>query len=177
MENRGVIEEIETERRMGRGSCKWRSLKERLGLKGVMGCCSGAWGLRSEADRMVIERENEVRGEEAIVEVEDRVPAEEMNLAAALAAERQFRGEWGEEEEGVSTPMRVSLMRLLEEGEEEEEEVVVEEACCVCLGRRKGAAFIPCGHTFCRVCCRDLWLNRGLCPLCNRAIAEILDIF
>ncbi|KAM0942664.1 putative transcription factor C2H2 family [Dioscorea sansibarensis] len=182
MEGRGVIEEIETERRMGRGSCKWRCLKERLGLKGVIGCCSGPWGLPSEADRMAIERENEVGGEEAIAEVEDREPAEEMNLAAALAAERQYRGEWGEE--GASTPMRVSLMRLLEEGEEEEEEeegeaeaVETVEACCVCMGRRKGAAFIPCGHTFCRVCCRDLWLNRGSCPLCNRAIAEILDIF
>ncbi|KAJ0989555.1 hypothetical protein J5N97_007911 [Dioscorea zingiberensis] len=169
---------------MGRGSCKWRGLKERLGFKGVIGCCSGAWGSRDAVDRMAIEREDEAGDEEAIVQLErsaeveeDREPAEEMNLAAALAAERQFRGEWGEE--GVSTPMRVSLMRLLEEGEEgeAEEETDAAEACCVCMGRRKGAAFIPCGHTFCRVCCRDLWLNRGSCPLCNRSIVEILDIF
>lgn len=83
-----------------------------------------------------------------------------------------------------ATPWRVSLMKLLEETEGENESnagaVVVEgsdSVCCVCMGRKKGAAFIPCGHTFCRVCSRELWLNRGNCPLCNRSILEILDIF
>lgn len=84
------------------------------------------------------------------------------------------------------TPFRVSLMRLLEEtdscdyGEWEKGEKGVgssDSLCCVCMGRKKGAAFIPCGHTFCRVCSRDLWLNRGFCPLCNRSILDILDIF
>ncbi|XP_048334554.1 uncharacterized protein LOC107409202 isoform X2 [Ziziphus jujuba] len=128
-----------------------------------------------------------------------------MNLAAALAAERQFRAT--NETEGVSagstsnnnrsvsgsvaaetapgTPLRVSLMRLLEEtdgGDATEKEGVGttlgnDSVCCVCMGRKKGAAFIPCGHTFCRVCSRELWLNRGSCPLCNRSILEILDIF
>ncbi|XP_020599067.1 uncharacterized protein LOC110038542 [Phalaenopsis equestris] len=49
--------------------------------------------------------------------------------------------------------------------------------CCVCMVRRKGAAFIPCGHTFCRVCSRELWTCRGSCPLCNAIILDILDIF
>ncbi|KAK8711845.1 hypothetical protein V6N13_147105 [Hibiscus sabdariffa] len=49
--------------------------------------------------------------------------------------------------------------------------------CCVCMERKKGAAFIPCGHTFCRVCSREVWLNRGSCPVCNRSILDILDIF
>lgn len=49
--------------------------------------------------------------------------------------------------------------------------------CCVCMMRLKGAAFIPCGHTFCRRCSRELWVNRGSCPLCNDHILEILDIF
>ncbi|KAH6829777.1 hypothetical protein C2S53_010734 [Perilla frutescens var. hirtella] len=49
--------------------------------------------------------------------------------------------------------------------------------CCVCMVRHKGAAFIPCGHTFCRLCCRELWVQRGNCPLCNNFILEILDIF
>ncbi|XP_057497498.1 uncharacterized protein LOC130782828 [Actinidia eriantha] len=86
------------------------------------------------------------------------------------------------------TPMRVSLRRLLEEtdggdgeretGEKDEEgRVGSDSLCCVCMGRSKGAALIPCGHTFCRVCSRELWLNRGSCPLCNRSIIEILDIF
>nr|XP_016484009.1 PREDICTED: uncharacterized protein LOC107804599 [Nicotiana tabacum]XP_016484013.1 PREDICTED: uncharacterized protein LOC107804599 [Nicotiana tabacum] len=82
------------------------------------------------------------------------------------------------------TPARMSLMRLLEETEiyegelmEKEEGVGGETICCVCMQRKKGAAFIPCGHTFCRVCSRELWVNRGCCPLCNRSILEILDIY
>ncbi|MBA0802723.1 hypothetical protein Gohar_012997 [Gossypium harknessii] len=66
--------------------------------------------------------------------------------------------------------------------EEDEKEVVqssggMEHACCVCMVRHKGAAFIPCGHTFCRLCSRELWVQRGNCPLCNGSILEILDIF
>ena len=49
--------------------------------------------------------------------------------------------------------------------------------CCVCMERNKGAAFIPCGHAFCRVCSREVWLNRGSCAVCNRSILQILDIF
>ncbi|BFG42726.1 hypothetical protein CerSpe_290000 [Prunus speciosa] len=65
-----------------------------------------------------------------------------------------------------------------EEEEEEQEEVGnVEYNCCVCMVRHKGAAFIPCGHTFCRMCSRELWVQRGNCPLCNNFILEILDIF
>ncbi|KAK6937641.1 hypothetical protein RJ641_031149 [Dillenia turbinata] len=103
-------------------------------------------------------------------------------------------------------PIRMSLMDLLEEtdrqagivghsymfdDEEEEEEEEDEEEenvggetgvgaelnCCVCMVRVKGAAFIPCGHTFCRLCSRELWVSRGNCPLCNGFISEILDIF
>lgn len=127
-----------------------------------------------------------------------------MNLAAALAAERHIRAaqepEGGYDNVGATprsngtavnqvgsrspcpgTPLRVSLMRLLEEEVEGEGkgggEMGNDSMCCVCMGRKKGAAFIPCGHTFCRVCSRELWLNRGSCPLCNRSILEILDIF
>ncbi|KAE8681727.1 Detected protein of unknown function [Hibiscus syriacus] len=103
-------------------------------------------------------------------------------------------------------PVRMSLMELLEETTQqmglmgtsylisddgykyevaaEEEEEAMEEtigrkehACCVCMVRQKGAAFIPCGHTFCRACSRELWVQRGDCPLCNASILEILDIF
>ncbi|GMI66375.1 hypothetical protein like AT3G07120 [Hibiscus trionum] len=104
---------------------------------------------------------------------------------------------------GAEEPVRMSLMELLEETtqqigvmgrsyiiSDEEEEVAEEEqevieeamgrmehACCVCMIRHKGAAFIPCGHTFCRLCSRELWVQRGNCPLCNGSILEILDIF
>lgn len=107
-------------------------------------------------------------------------------------------------EGAAAEPVRMSLMALLaetdrqtglngsaflmetEDGEEEEEEDVAEKSgsgwgrehkCCVCMLRRKGAAFIPCGHTFCRLCTRELWVQRGHCPLCNTLILEILDIF
>ncbi|XP_010532904.1 PREDICTED: E3 ubiquitin-protein ligase RNF123-like [Tarenaya hassleriana] len=97
----------------------------------------------------------------------------------------------------TETP-RMSLMELLDDNEEqnglfgagichvdagdaEEEEAApaAEEkgCCCVCMVRSKGAAFIPCGHTFCRSCSRELWVQRGSCPLCNASITEILDIF
>ncbi|KAK8933220.1 hypothetical protein KSP39_PZI016005 [Platanthera zijinensis] len=100
-------------------------------------------------------------------------------------------------------PMRVSLMTLLTLGEEalakdpapscsisakgvisvavspEEDSAAAEEKtlCCVCMVNRKGAAFIPCGHTFCRACSRALVTSRGNCPICNEAIFDILDIF
>ncbi|XP_051134616.1 uncharacterized protein LOC127253863 [Andrographis paniculata] len=64
------------------------------------------------------------------------------------------------------------------EGEVEAGEEAAEyNNCCVCLVRHKGAAFIPCGHTFCRLCSRELWVQRGTCPICNSQILEILDIF
>ncbi|XP_076928381.1 uncharacterized protein LOC143592321 [Bidens hawaiensis] len=101
---------------------------------------------------------------------------------------------------GEQTPARMSLMSLLEvegaayfEGDDvavvEEDDVAVEEGgdgggggykynnCCVCMVRHKGAAFIPCGHTFCRHCSRELFVKRASCPLCNHLILEILDIF
>ncbi|XP_074585286.1 uncharacterized protein LOC141841060 [Curcuma longa] len=95
-------------------------------------------------------------------------------------------------EEEVEEPARVSLMALLEqtdgqwngsererlaEGEGESGGGAMSYMCCVCMVRHKGAAFIPCGHTFCRICSRELWISRGSCPLCNREILEILDIF
>ncbi|XP_022759875.1 uncharacterized protein LOC111306234 [Durio zibethinus] len=114
-----------------------------------------------------------------------------MNLAMALAAERNMRGN-----NVVPSPTQVkTLMRLIEETEgvdwnnykkKRKDNVVVhveggggscDWMCCVCMERKKGAAFIPCGHTFCRVCSREVWLDRGSCPVCNRSILDILDIF
>ncbi|KAF3975202.1 hypothetical protein CMV_001545 [Castanea mollissima] len=121
-----------------------------------------------------------------------------MNLAMALAAERNSR----DENVNVGHPATQvkTLMRLIEETDGVDwrkkrrkdksssnnnnnnnkkgvEDTNSNWVCCVCMERSKGAAFIPCGHTFCRVCSRELWLNRGSCPICNRSILEILDIF
>ncbi|KAH0470416.1 hypothetical protein IEQ34_000139 [Dendrobium chrysotoxum] len=98
-----------------------------------------------------------------------------------------------DEHEETEMPEKLSLMALmaddyeLEEEEEQEQEGKEENSwendgefasmCCVCKVRNKGAAFIPCGHTFCRLCSRELWVSRGNCPLCNGFILDILDIF
>lgn len=111
--------------------------------------------------------------------------------------EGEKEGEDGDKDEGTA---KMSLMALLaetdremgvesayvmeddEEEEAEEEHDAHEESgeysqCCVCMVRHKGAAFIPCGHTFCKLCSRELFVQRGNCPLCNGFILEILDIF
>ncbi|KZV51229.1 hypothetical protein F511_05886 [Dorcoceras hygrometricum] len=173
-----------------------KSLKERLGFNG-MSCCGGAaWGLgpttMDEEDCPTDPETSDPNGATQSTPPCDTqsAAASGTNLADALAAERQFRAAQDSVQEGsnqspsLETPPRMSLMRLLEETDGRDEGRKVEEdgggwdpACCVCMGRNKGAAFIPCGHTFCRVCSRDLWLNRGTCPLCNGSILEILDIY
>ncbi|KAL5182363.1 putative E3 ubiquitin-protein ligase LUL4 [Glycine soja] len=167
---------------VGRGQRRRRTLKERLRFTGI-GCCGATWVFRpivrdegGGAQAQQQPQETNAGQDPNHTGPEHVGPSQSssgMNLAAALAAERQFR-------EGEGTPLRVSLMRLLEEtegGDAAVEAVGNDWVCCVCMGRKKGAAFIPCGHTFCRVCSRELWLNRGTCPLCNRSILEILDIF
>ncbi|EPS73039.1 hypothetical protein M569_01721, partial [Genlisea aurea] len=89
-------------------------------------------------------------------------------------------------------PVRMSLMSLLAEtdkdgfsyGMEDEEEDEEDYGgageyhnCCVCMVRHKGTPFVPCGHSFCRLCSRELCVQGGNCPLCNNYILEILDIF
>ncbi|KAL6555653.1 hypothetical protein OROHE_007325 [Orobanche hederae] len=100
-----------------------------------------------------------------------------------------------EEDEGERPPVRMSLMSLLAEADEKigidglaymmEDEDDEDDgggeynSCCVCMVRHRGAAFVPCGHSFCRLCSREMWVEeRGNnCPLCNNYILEILDIF
>ncbi|MCD7456285.1 hypothetical protein HAX54_031162 [Datura stramonium] len=164
----------------------WRNLKQRLGFTGLA-CCGSSWNLRVSDVTMRREEAEEAQIEAQLFgeEEEPMIVAhqERVNLATALAAERQFRGV-------DATAQLKTLMRLFEEtdGRDEKRSLKwylkgggggggIEEICCVCMERHKGAAFIPCGHTYCRVCSRELWLNRGLCPLCNRSINEILNIF
>ncbi|KAK7293122.1 hypothetical protein RJT34_15983 [Clitoria ternatea] len=122
-------------------------------------------------------------------------------VAAQEAAEAALAAE--EEGDGEQAPVMMSLMDLLEEtdremglegsryilsdddedfdedeeGEDEDGAGAMEYTCCVCMVRHKAAAFMPCGHTFCRMCSRELNVSRGNCPLCNNFLLEILDIF
>ncbi|GAB2301043.1 hypothetical protein Dimus_035079 [Dionaea muscipula] len=192
------------------GAARWKGIKERLRLRRI-GFCGAMWwptyclptasspGSPSDQDD-VVERPMVpvVPAAGSVVTNPDCVnqappAAAPMNLAAALAAERQFRPTVPAEDDGdggggsvraPSTPLRVSLIRLLAEtmdGEDEEREgkggAGFDNVCCVCMERKKGTAYIPCGHTFCRVCSRELWLTRHACSICNRPILGILNIF
>ncbi|WOL16139.1 E3 ubiquitin-protein ligase [Canna indica] len=134
-------------------------------------------------------------GSEELNASEDSDPGGTVESAAPVAVPEE-----DEDEGSGESPARVSLMALLEqtdrqwagsgsgretlslvaavaEEQDAEGEGVMMYMCCVCMVRHKGAAFIPCGHTFCRLCSRELWISRGTCPLCNGLISEILDIF
>ncbi|CAL1407217.1 unnamed protein product [Linum trigynum] len=191
----------------------WKNLKRRLTFRGLSGCCGGAAAAWAIAGPGVIISDPEEQGGEEGEEEETTGGGDEredvpmmpitlrqligarpsgMNLAMALAEERNLRGPNGGDSK--------TLMRLIEETDgsdwrmtkrrredeplegvlatdKKKEEEGGDSLCCVCMERDKGAAFIPCGHTFCRVCSRDLWAHRGCCPVCNRPILEILDIF
>ncbi|KAL3688908.1 hypothetical protein R1sor_015217 [Riccia sorocarpa] len=62
-----------------------------------------------------------------------------------------------------------------------EEPVIIDgemdHVCCICMVGTKGAAFIPCGHTFCRQCTRKLRRERETCPICNCEIDGVLKIY
>ncbi|KAL9140699.1 hypothetical protein ABFS82_14G054000 [Erythranthe guttata] len=113
--------------------------------------------------------------------------------------EEEGKKDTDEEEDGEERPVRMSLMSLLAETDDDQMGLgyMMDEEdddddddndgcgaggagynnCCVCMVRHKGTAFVPCGHSFCRLCSRELWVERGNCPLCNNYILEILDIF
>ncbi|KAJ0263498.1 Uncharacterized protein HA466_0038410 [Hirschfeldia incana] len=164
-----------------------RTLKERLRFK-CIGCCGPIRRLHHQPNNNTLHSpttssDDEEQTETRFAPGSGTGAGSGMNLATALEAERYHPAEVD------MTPTRVSLMRLLDEtaeravddGRETEISTALatgsDSVCCVCMGRKKGSAFIPCGHTFCRVCSRELWLNRGSCPLCNRPIVDILDIF
>lgn len=127
-------------------------------------------------------------------------PGRALSAREAVAAQEAAEAAAAEEE----APMMMSLMDLLtetdremglegsryilsddEDFEDDEEEVeddvddesAMEHTCCICMVKHKGAAFIPCGHSFCRMCSRELMVAKGNCPLCNNFILEILEIF
>ncbi|AES70946.1 E3 ubiquitin-protein ligase bre1 [Medicago truncatula] len=65
-----------------------------------------------------------------------------------------------------------------EEGEDDEDgESALEHTCSICMVKHKGTALAACGHSFCRMCSRELLVSKGNCPLCNNFVLEILEIF
>ncbi|KAG7578619.1 Zinc finger RING-type [Arabidopsis thaliana x Arabidopsis arenosa] len=196
--NRSLLEVMQREHRHDqspRDRTAWKSLREKLRLKR-----NGSVWISSNSipslDTPIPNRDNVshqlgfLLSNSNITEEASSVEGR-VRLGAVLAEERALSAR--EEEtpaEREVEPARMSLMELLEENEgqmslvsvdgEAEEEVAVtaaEISCCVCMVRSKGAAFIPCGHTFCRLCSRELWVQRGNCPLCNTTILEVLDLF
>lgn len=173
----------------------WKNLKRRLKFSGLGACCGPCRKMRVSS--LLVEEEEEEENEAQIYRDEDAqyyVDEEEpiieahyggrrLNLAMVLEAERM--------ENMTPTTQLKTLMRLFQETDISEDEKnnnnnnmphskkdsEIDTVCCVCMERNKGAAFIPCGHTYCRICSRELWFNRGLCPLCNCSIDDILDIF
>ncbi|KAK8592240.1 hypothetical protein V6N13_062826 [Hibiscus sabdariffa] len=123
-----------------------RSFSERLGFK-VMGCF-GSTTLSV--------------GDEEQVAATDSVHDPDPGLASSVGPPLVEANGGGREEEADEKGTSV--------------ETGSDSICCVCMERKKGAALIPCGHTFCSACSRLLWVNRGSCPLCNRSILDILDI-
>uniref|UniRef100_A0A7N2RBE8 RING-type domain-containing protein n=1 Tax=Quercus lobata TaxID=97700 RepID=A0A7N2RBE8_QUELO len=127
----------------------------------------------------------------SVVLAEERALSAREAVAAQEAAERERQEQLNTLSTTAEPPVRMSLMDLMdynmdddeeeeeeEEGEENErnegkgkEEEAEEEngsgskrgeyKCCVCMVRHKGSAFIPCGHTFCRLCSRELMVSRG----------------
>lgn len=136
---------------------------------------------------------------------DNKKPATVRALSAREAVAAQEAAEAAaatEVETSEGAPMMMSLMDLLEETDREmglegsrytlsdEEDInddeceddedgegAMEETCCICMVKHKGAAFAPCGHSFCRMCSRELMVAKGSCPLCNNFIVEILEIF
>ncbi|WOL04402.1 hypothetical protein Cni_G13123 [Canna indica] len=103
---------------------------------------------------------------------EEEQPAR-VSLMALL---EQTDRHWSSGGEGTS-PAALGMLDALEPVAEDIGGGGILHVCCICMVRQKGAAFIPCGHTFCRRCSRELWVSRGSCPICNAFILEILDIF
>ncbi|XP_015881224.1 uncharacterized protein LOC107417154 [Ziziphus jujuba] len=183
---------------------RWSNIKQRLKLKS-MGCCGPMWSTAipppppPPPPSTLQEEQEEEEDHQLIIQTETApvlinvgptssapLPVPGMNLATALAAERNSRvgKACGPTSSGAGRVK--SLMRLIEETDgprlnkrrkRDEGRDDTDWMCCVCMERSKGAAFIPCGHTFCRVCSRELWVNRGSCPICIRSIIEILDIY
>ncbi|CAA0841627.1 RING/U-box superfamily protein [Striga hermonthica] len=194
--NRTLLDIIREDQTSGPrdGRRSWRQLREKIGLRTRGG---SAWSSTAPVllggnhrEMMVMTRRPSTRFDLTDSTLPGPSPGRSSERFENLGSPQPQRAE---------PPVRMSLMALLAENDrqmrlessacvsgdgrgEVEDSVAVGggggyNGCCVCMVRHKGAAFIPCGHTFCRLCSRELWVQRGNCPLCNNYILEILDIF
>lgn len=148
----------------GDGRVNWKPLRDRLWLRRAANPSSTTTRNR-RADEGGSEEEDE----------ESEAPAvASMSLMALL---EQTDSQWDDQDDEEDGASKSGAVHVDGDGDGREEEEEMVRACCVCMVRHKGAAFIPCGHTFCRPCSRDLWRTRADCPLCNAFIHDILHIF
>uniref|UniRef100_A0ACD5XCB3 Uncharacterized protein n=1 Tax=Avena sativa TaxID=4498 RepID=A0ACD5XCB3_AVESA len=154
----------------GRGTIRWKPrLRDRLRLRRDANARSAATSDRSAVFDGSEEEEEESKDEAP--------PPDSVSLMALMEQADNHWDNDDDEEDSGSDSGAVEEENGEGRHEQDEEEEEMARACCVCMERHKGAAFIPCGHTFCRLCSRDLWLARASCPLCNAFIHDVLHIF
>lgn len=49
-----------------------------------------------------------------------------------------------------------------EEEDEKYEEEAGEHSCSMCLVKHKGAPSVPCRHSFCKLCSKEIWVGMGV---------------
>lgn len=187
-----IIKEDESNNNNNRRS--WKAFKDKLRLNRTG--AGSVWTSTSTTTTQNNNNNNNTTSLSQFLEQQNDVVGEDPDNAAPITREPSSRGgdndsagpvsmllmDLLEETTDHETELQVSSYKISDDDDEEkycgeEEWGVVGNNCCVCMVRHKGAAFIPCGHTFCRMCCREIWVSRGNCPLCNNFILEILDIF
>ncbi|XP_020589406.1 uncharacterized protein LOC110030820 [Phalaenopsis equestris] len=162
----------------------WKSLKDGIRLHHASTAWAAAVAGSANTRPRNLSRTASVRspqkhppfGDERALLQRPRPPAKEESKKTSLKALLAEGGEYSDDEEGD----RGRVGREDEDEEDEEEggsEGGMARTCGVCNVRHKGTAFIPCGHTFCRLCSRELRVSPGNCHLCNEFVLEILDIF
>lgn len=188
----------------GNNKKKWKGFKEKLRLRrgGAAWCSASRMLISDVVMNNTILNTRMIMGRGEMPENLSRIGRSSEMVAPENDVTPESTAVVVAEEGGEEGPARLSLMALLESEMEMgfetdyvvDDEVVEDDGdvedgggagemngggggCCVCMVRDKGSAFIPCGHTFCRLCSRELWVKRGNCPLCNTKILEILDIF
>ncbi|ESQ49320.1 hypothetical protein EUTSA_v10021010mg [Eutrema salsugineum] len=123
-------------------------------------------------------------------EEDDSGEAEEKNSSAAPAPKQTMSLmdllEETDRQMGL-TGSRYAMDEEDEYEEDEEDENYEEEeedgheggevSCCVCQVKVKGATNTPCGHTFCKLCSKELMAQKGHCPVCSSFVLEFLEIF
>ncbi|KAI3803577.1 hypothetical protein L1987_31733 [Smallanthus sonchifolius] len=168
----------------------WKGLKRRLGWKqiNILGFCgSSKWAVDNSSE----EAPFLIPGDESPVKSDPRRSCfmvddcTTMNLATALAADRR-QINVGSTDWVKVKPLK-SIVRLFEEIDGRDVKVAhdgggeggggIGTLCCHCTERNKGATLIPCGHTYCRMCSRWMWSKQEPCPLCNRSIMDVLEMF